>query len=119
MFVLSLFDTGLGAIRSLGRLGIPVIGLDSDSNAPGFKSKFCIAKLCPDPVHQPDELIRFLLNEGRRLEQPGILFPATDAFALFLSRYRDDLSKYFRFALPSANVLEAIVNKRLQYELAE
>lgn len=118
-FILSLFDTGLGAIRSLGRLGIPVIGIDCDPSMPGFKSKFCTAKLCPDPVHHSDELIRFLLNEGRRLEQPGILFPATDAFVLFLSRYRDDLKKYFRFALPSSNVLEAIVNKRRQYELAE
>ena len=118
-FILSLFDTGLGAVRSLGRLGIPVNGLDSDPSMPGFKSRFCIAKLCPDPVHQPDKLVQFLLNEGRRLQNPGIIFPATDAFVLFLSRYRDDLSKYFRFALPSSNVLEAIVNKRRQYELAE
>lgn len=118
-FVLGLFDTGLGAIRSLGRLGIPVIGLDSDPRMPGFKSRFCIAKLCPDPIHQPDELARFLLKEGKQLGQPGILFPATDAFVLFLSRYRDDLSTYFRFAIPSPKVLESIVNKRLQYELAE
>lgn len=118
-FVLGLFDTGLGAIRSLGRLGIPVIGLDFDPNTPGFKSRYCVAKWCPDPVRQPDRLVEFLLDEGRRLKNPGIIFPATDAFVLFLSRYRDDLSKYFRFALPSANVLEAIVNKRLQYELAE
>lgn len=118
-FVLSLFDTGLGAIRSLGRTGIPVIGLDSNPRMPGFKSKYCIAKLCPDPVHQPDKLVGFLLDEGRRLDRPGILFPASDAFVLFLSRYRGDLSSYFRFALPPANVLEAIANKRRQYELAE
>ena len=117
--VLSLFDTGLGAIRSLGRLGIPVIGLDSDPRMPGFKSRFCAARLCPDAVHQPDELVQFLLNEGRRLERPGVLFPASDAFVLFLSRYRDDLDTYFRFALPPAHVLEAIANKRRQYELAE
>ncbi len=118
-FVLSLFDTGLGAIRSLGRLGIPVIGLDSDPNMPGFKSRYCTAKLCPDPVWQPDRLAEFMLNEGRQLENPGIIFPAADAFVLFLSRYRDELSTYFHLALPSANILEAIVNKRLQYELAE
>ena len=118
-FILSLFDTGLGAVRSLGRVGVPVIGLDSDPRMPGFKSRFCTARLCSDPVHQPDELVRFLLDEGRRLERPGILFPASDAFVLFLSRYRDDLGACFRFALPPANVLEAIANKRRQYELAE
>jgi len=118
-FVLGLFDTGLGAVRSLGRVGIPVVGLDPDPCMPGFKSRFCIARLCPDPVHRPDELVLFLLDEGRRLEWPGIIFPASDAFVLFLSRYRDDLSDYFRFALPPADVLEAIVDKRRQYELAE
>ena len=118
-FVLSLFDTGLGAVRSLGRAGVSVIGLDFNPDMPGFKSRYCTAKLCPDPVHQPDEMLRFLLNEGKRLERPGIVFPASDAFVLFLSRCRDDLKAYFRFALPSPDVLEAIVNKRRQYELAQ
>jgi D-aspartate ligase len=70
-------------------------------------------------VHQPDELARFLIEEGRQLDRPGILFPASDAFVLFLSRYRDDLAPCFRFALPPADVLEAMVNKRRQYEMAE
>ena len=117
-FVLGLFDTGLGAIRSLGRAGIPVIGLDSDPRMPGFKSRYCTARLSPDPIRQPDELVRFLLDEGQPLDEPGILFPTSDAFVLFLSRYRNDLATSFRFALPSEEVLEAIVNKRRQYELA-
>lgn len=118
-FVLSLFDTGLGAIRSLGRIGIPVIGLDSDPDMPGFKSKYCAARVCPDPVYKPEELAEFLMNEGMKLEHPGIIIPASDAFVLFLSRFRDDLSVYFNFLLPPADVLEAIINKRLQYEMAE
>ena len=93
-FVLSLFDTGLGAVRSLGRAGIPVIGLDADTNMPGFKSRYCTAKVCPDPVHDPEKLVQFMLDEGKRLDQPGVLFPASDAFVLFLSRYRDDLSQF-------------------------
>jgi len=117
--VLSLFDTGLGIVRSLGRLGIPVLGLDSDSRMPGFRSRFCIAKVCPDPVSEPERLLRFLLAEGRRLARPGVLFPATDAFVLFVSRYRDDLAPYFRYALPAAALVERLANKRQQYELAE
>ncbi len=118
-FVLGLFDTGLGAIRSLGRVGIPVVGLDFDPKMPGFKSKYCTAGLCPNPVHEPERMLDFLLLEGKKLSLPGILFPTSDAFVLFFSRYRKDLNDYFRFALPPPNVLEAIANKHCQYELAE
>jgi len=111
-FVLSLFDTGLAAVRSLGRAGIPVIGLDFNPRMPGFKSRYCTPKLCPDPVHQPDELLRCLLEEGKHLAQPGILIPASDAFVLFMVRYRADLRQYFRFALPEGETLEAMVEKR-------
>jgi D-aspartate ligase len=117
--VLGLFDTGLGAVRSLAREGICVLGFDADPSMPGFKSRFCRGKVCPDPVHKPDELVQFLVKEGKQFESPGILFPATDVFVLFVSRYRDDLSPHLHFVLPSANVLEAIVDKRQQYNLAE
>ncbi len=116
--VLSLFDTGLGAIRSLGREGVPVIGMDSDLSKPGFKSRYCKAMLCPDPVRQSRELLEFMLELGRTFEHPGILFPASDAFVLFVSRNRDKLCSYFRFNLPSETIMETIANKRLQYELA-
>jgi D-aspartate ligase len=118
-FVLGLFDTGLAVIRSLGKYGIPVVGLDHDPKMPGFKSRYCTARLSPDPVHQPDETLEFLLNAGKQLADPGILFPATDAFVLFVSRHRDALKEHFRFNLPSGDIVESIADKRKQYELAE
>jgi len=117
--VLSLFDTGLGAVRSLGRAGIPVIGLDFDPTSAGFASRFCDARECPHPVHQPEELLRFLIALGDELREPAILFPASDAFTLFLSRHRDALCQRYRFLLPRPDILEATVNKRDQYRLAE
>jgi predicted ATP-grasp superfamily ATP-dependent carboligase len=119
VFVLSLFDTGLAAVRSLGRAGVPVIGLDFDPEMSGFKSRYGNCKLSPDPVHQSEALVELLIAEGRRQERPGIIIPASDAYVLFLSSYRDELAPYFRFILPPAPVLEAIINKRRQYELAE
>lgn len=117
-FVLSLFDTGLDAVRNLGRAGIPVIGMDFDLRTPGFKSRYCAAKACPCPIDQPEELLSFLLREGEKLSLPGILFPASDKFVSFVSRFRQQLSKYFRFILPSDEIVEAILDKSRQYELA-
>ena len=118
-FVLSLFETGLGAVRSLGRSGISVEGLDSDPGMCGFKSKYCSAVLCPSPVDASDELVEYLVKKGKRLDEQGTLFPASDAFALFLSRYRNVLKEYFKFAVPSPSVMEGIINKKIQYKMAE
>lgn len=117
-FVLNLFDTGLAAARSLGRLGLPVVGVDHAPNHVGFASRYVRGVLAPDPTERPEALLALLLEEGRRLEQPGILFPASDAHVLFVSRHRAALSECFRMALPPADVLEAIIDKRRQYELA-
>jgi D-aspartate ligase len=118
-FVCSLFDTGLAAVRSLGRAGIPVIGLDADGTQPGFRSRYGTHYLTPDPVHQPDALADFLVELGGRQPTPGVLLPASDAWVLFISRYRTRLQPHFRFALPSAEVVEALIDKRRQYELAD
>ena len=118
-FVLNVSLAGLGAIRSLGRAGVPVVGLDPDPNHSGFVSKYCDAKQCPHPVHEPERLAEFLVNEGRKLDQPGVLSPASDAFVLFVSRFRDDLKPYFRFILPPPEIMEAAVDKRKLYELTE
>jgi D-aspartate ligase len=119
VFVLSLFDTGVGVVRSLGRAGVPVIGLDSNPVMPGFASRYCEAKLSPDPVHEPEALLEFLMKEGEHLDEPGILMPAADAYVLFIARYRDELCNRYMFSLPPDGVLEAMVNKRRQYDLAE
>lgn len=117
--VLGLFDTGLAASRSLGRVGISVLGLDADRRMPGFHSRFCTATQCPDPVAEPDELLEFLLREGRRFDRPAVLYPATDAYVWFCSRRRAELGQAYRFALPPFDVLESLLDKRRQYQLAE
>lgn len=118
-FVLNVSLAGLGAIRSLGRAGVPVIGLDPDPGHAGFASRYCTARQCPHPVKEPELLLEFLLDQGRGLSEPGILSPASDAFTLFISRYRNELRDFFRFNLPTPEVMEACVDKRKLYELAD
>lgn len=118
-FVIGLGYPGLATVRSLGRNGVPVIGLDWGRDNCGFASRYCTAKICPSPIRQPEELSLFLRKEGERLDRPGILFVSSDAAALFVFRHAHELAGHFRFSLPSPEVQEALVNKRKQYELAE
>lgn len=118
-FVLSLFDTGVGVVRSLGRSGVPVVGLDSNTIMPGFNSRYCEAKLSPDPVHEPGALLDFLVDEGKKLDLPGVLMPASDAYVMFMAQYQEVLREWYLFTLPPERVIEGLVNKQCQYELAE
>jgi D-aspartate ligase len=118
-FVLGLDPNGLGAVRSLGRNGIPVIGLDYKAGGPGFYSKYAETVLCPSPYLYPEEMCKLLMNLGNRLGQKGVLFPTSDEFVLFISRYRQKLKDRFLFALPSEDTVEALLNKRWQYLKAE
>ena len=110
---------GLGAVRSLARAGVPVVGVGVDPDRFGFSTRFGTTAQCPNPVTHPDELLRFFQRRGSRLDQPGILLPASDEFVQFIWRYRTELSEYFRFNSASADVMEAGFNKRRQYDLAE
>jgi predicted ATP-grasp superfamily ATP-dependent carboligase len=116
--VLNVSLAGLGAMQSLGRAGVPVTGLDPDTDHAGFVSRYGHSLKCPHPMHEPDQLAEFLIDLGKRLDQPGIISPASDAFVLFVSRYREVLREYFRFNVSPAQVMEAALDKRKLYDLA-
>jgi len=118
-FVLGLCPNGLGAIRSLGRQGIPVVGLDYKPDGPGFYSRYANARLCPNPYLEPDKMCAYLMNLADTLNEKGVLFPTSDEFVLFVSRYRHKIRDRFLFALSSETAVESLLNKRWQYLKAE
>jgi D-aspartate ligase len=117
-FVLGMNETGLTAARGLGREGISVKGFDIAAKRAGFRSRYCTAQVSPDPLHQPDDLVRFLRHQVRDGSQKVVLLPTSDLFFLFLSRHRAQLADKFLMNLPSEDVAESVVNKRRLYELA-
>lgn len=111
-------ETGLTAVRCLGRQGISVTGFDIAARRAGFRSRYCTADVCPDPLHQPDDLVRFLSRQAGNGSKKVVLLPTSDLFFLFLSRHRARLADRFLMNLPPAEVAESVVNKRRLYELA-
>jgi len=118
-FVLGMNETGLTAARCLGREGISVKGFDIGARRAGFRSRFCRASaVCPDPLEQPDDLVRFLRRQASDESRKVVLLPTSDLFFLFLSRHRAQLADKFLMSLPAEEVAEGVVNKRRLYELA-
>lgn len=117
--VMGLFDTGVNVIRCLARTGIPVIGIDFDHKMPGFKSRYCISKICPHPIEEEKNLLNFLIKEAKNAAQPLVIFPTSDIFVYFVSRNREVLRQYFKFILPSYETIDICLDKRKQYETVE
>jgi len=117
-FVLGMAETGLTAVRCLGRAGISVKAFDITDKRPAFRSRYCTAEACPDPLHQPAKLVRFLTRQAGAAASKVMLLPTSDLFFLFLSRHRAQLADRFLLNLPSEALGEDVVNKRRLYELA-
>ncbi len=108
---------GVGAVRSLGRENIDVIAVDSSKGAAGLRSRYAHPLVIPDPAARPEDALEALMSQPGNGEK-GVLFPTSDAFVLFLSRFREQLEERYRFCIPSRRILDGMVNKRAQYEEA-
>lgn len=117
-FVLGMTPNGLGVVRSLGRQGVPVIAI-CPYKVPTMFSKYCESKVSPDVEGEKEKFLEFLLNIGRRLDQPGILFPTGDAYVHFVSENRELLTEYYKLAMPDKDTMRKLLNKKTQYMLAE
>lgn len=118
VFVLNMGTNGLGMARTLGRRGIRVVGVDHRSDLPGMRSRFVRPLLCKSLAEEPEIALQVILEEAERLGERPVLFPTSDPAVLFISRNRNKLAQRFEIIAPPEKVVEAMVNKRLQYEEA-
>jgi D-aspartate ligase len=108
----------LSFARSLGRRGVPVLLLESKRFL-GTYTRYGKLLLLPPADESPQTWVRLLEFVGSRLSSPGILFANGDVETLLLSRHQDVLGRYFRFLVPAPETVERILNKRLQYDIAQ
>ncbi|HLH42327.1 MAG TPA: hypothetical protein VKV74_05020 [Bryobacteraceae bacterium] len=109
---------GLAIARSLGRMGVPVYGVDGARWEPALSSRYCRGRFKIDIEGGPDgESLRHLLDLGERLGRP-VLIPATDAGAIWVAEHAEDLRRAYRFAAPDAHLVRTLCDKSRMQELA-
>jgi len=112
--------TGLAVARSLGKRGVPVIGLDRDENGYGLHSKLtAVAGRCPYPLDDERAFIDLLLEIGAELKRKAVLFPCLDEWVFAVARHRPELEKYFLIPLSDLETVERILDKNLLYRKCE
>lgn len=96
---------------------MPVICLDSKKSL-AFYSKYSISHICPDPSSE-EELIKYLIDFGKKLPQKGVVFISGDDWLVTISKNRKKLSKYYLFPMSEWNIIQNCWNKRKLYEIAQ
>jgi D-aspartate ligase len=111
--------TGLGILRDLGRLGIPMIAMDNEPTAIGLASRYAIPLSCHDPRYSGEEaLVQDLERVGAALPQRAVLFPAFDDHVWAISRHAKRLERYFILPFANWDVMRRVADKELQMEAA-
>lgn len=112
------YHGGIGAVRSLGRLGVPVHAVHDDARVPAARSRYLREVLQWDFDGTPSaESVEFLLEAGRRIGGSPILLVADDPAQRFVSEHADALDEVFTFPRQPAELNQRLYSKRGMYEL--
>lgn len=109
---------GLGVIRSLGRVGVPVYAVQEDSLAPAAHSRYLRGRWLwsPDPA-ETDGIRTGLAELADRIGQRSVLIPTDDAAAIFLAEHGDPLRQFFQFAEPPRDLPRQLAGKYSMFQL--
>jgi D-aspartate ligase len=108
---------GLGAIRSLGRVGIPVYTVHEGGLAPPATSRYLSGGFVWQPADDPELLLEGLTALGERLGGPTVLIPVDDAAAVFVAEHGGELASRFLFPRPPPGLPRSLASKRELYQL--
>jgi predicted ATP-grasp superfamily ATP-dependent carboligase len=103
---------GLGVIRSLGRIGVPVYGVHEGPWAPAANSRYLAGRLFwqPSPA-DVDRVVSGLLRLAARIGEPSVLIATDDAGAIFLAEHGRDLRRWFLFPDPPTDLPRRLAGK--------
>ena len=117
--VLSTHTMGLGVIRALGIMGVPVIAVYYDSGDMGYLSKYVKEKIyAPHPEKAEDQFIDLLIQSATRFSG-GLLIPASDETLTTVSRHKNLLEHNYIVACTEWEITERFIDKKRTYALAD
>ncbi|MEU8585632.1 ATP-grasp domain-containing protein [Streptomyces sp. NPDC048664] len=110
---------GVGAIRSLGRLGIPVYAITEDPYTPAAASRYLRrAFVWPTTgTEHAERLVEGLLRIARRIGRPTVLVPTDEEAAVLIAEHQDALDGSFLFPKVDARLPRRLASKQSLHDL--
>lgn len=104
---------GVGAIRTLGRLGVPVYAMVEDRWTPAALSRYLTGAFVrrTDGTEEAAELVAALLEIGTAIGRPSVPVATDDEAALLLAEHRAELSPYFLLPQVPAGLPRRLASK--------
>jgi D-aspartate ligase len=116
----TLHHGGLGVIRTLGRVGVPVYGVHEDRLAPAGVSRYLAGKfIWKTEGESVERFLEGMTALGRRLGRPTILVPTDDLAAILVAEHAAALEEWFVFPRPPASLPRTVASKRGLYQLCK
>jgi predicted ATP-grasp superfamily ATP-dependent carboligase len=100
---------GLQTARVFADRGIDVVGVATRPRHACVRTRACSRKVLAAP--RPDGLVASLLTWPEQFEEGSVIVPCTDRAVLGVARHRTALSRRFRIAVPSLDVIEILLDK--------
>ena len=112
---------GLGAIRSLGRLGVPVYAITEHRGTPAAVSRYLRDRFVwpTTGLEEPAWLVEGLLDIGRRIGSPTVLIPTDEEAAVLIAEHAADLGDAFLFPRIEPTLPRRLASKRGLHDLEE
>jgi D-aspartate ligase len=110
---------GVGAIRTLGRLGVPMYAITEDRYTPAASSRYLTGKFVwPTTGLEGDErLVEGLLDIGERIGRPTVLIPTDEEAAVLIAEHGGALRDRFLFPAVDPALPRRLASKRGLHEL--
>ncbi|NGO67186.1 ATP-grasp domain-containing protein [Streptomyces boncukensis] len=110
---------GVGAIRSLGRLGVPMYAITEDRWTPAARSRYLREPIVwPTSGREPrGRLLAGLLRAGRRIGRPAVLIPTDEEAAVLIAEHQPELTEWFLFPRVRCDLPRRLASKQGLHEL--
>lgn len=107
----------LGIARTLGRLGVPVYGVQEDHWAPVARSRYLRGRLPWMDAGPGKQNLARLLQLGRALGGRAVLIPTDDVGGIFVAEHARALRECYRFPHQDPLLVRSLCNKQRLFHL--
>jgi predicted ATP-grasp superfamily ATP-dependent carboligase len=117
--VIGTHTMGLGVIRALGSMGVPVIAVYYNDSDMGYVSKYVQESIrFPHPEAEEKQFIDLLIELAVRFPD-SVLMPVSDESLKIVSKHKAELQQYYRVACAEWEIIRQLIEKNYTYALAE